>query len=185
MKRILVVRTVVRIVIDAAQNQTFRQGAEEQVLVRVRSGARGNGVHLAVDGPHRILGRALLKGLDVRHLYGRIQCGLLCEQGSIDDVDLVIGVRPAGHKRQCVLASLQSYLDIDAFDKEFILQEQVHVETVHHVNDTTLHGVHSSSQVPCISRGSVDDMNGIHVSVRVLVPHLTRQLHDFGIVAVT
>ena len=50
-KRILDVRTVVRIVIDAAQHQTFRQGADEQVLVRVRSSARGNGVHLAVDGP--------------------------------------------------------------------------------------------------------------------------------------
>ena len=62
-KRILVVRTVVCVVIDAAQNQTFRQGAEEQVLVRVRPRARGNGVHLAVDGPHRILDRALLEGL--------------------------------------------------------------------------------------------------------------------------
>ena len=34
-KRILGVHTVVRVVIDAAQHQTFRQGAEEQVLVRV------------------------------------------------------------------------------------------------------------------------------------------------------
>ena len=59
-KRILVVRTVVRIVIDAALHQTFRQGAEEQVLVRVRPSARGNGVHLAVDGPHRILDLALM-----------------------------------------------------------------------------------------------------------------------------
>ena len=41
-KRILVVRTVVRIVIDAAQHQTVRQDAEEQVLVRVRPSARGN-----------------------------------------------------------------------------------------------------------------------------------------------
>ena len=65
-KRILFVRTVVRIVIDAAQHQTFRQGAEEQVLVRVRSGDRGNGVHLAIDGPHRILDHTLLEGLDVR-----------------------------------------------------------------------------------------------------------------------
>ena len=48
-KRILVVRAVVRVVIDAAQHQTFRQGAEEQVLVRVRPSTRGNGVHLAVD----------------------------------------------------------------------------------------------------------------------------------------
>ena len=45
-KRILIERTVVRIVIDAAQHQTFRQDAEEQVLVRVR---------LTVDGSHRIL----------------------------------------------------------------------------------------------------------------------------------
>ena len=48
-KRILHVRTVVRIIIDAAQHQTFRQDAEEQVLVRVRSSARENGVHLAVE----------------------------------------------------------------------------------------------------------------------------------------
>ena len=41
-KRILGVRTVVRIVIDAAHHQTFRQGIEEQVLVRVRTGARGD-----------------------------------------------------------------------------------------------------------------------------------------------
>ena len=59
-KRILVVRTVVRIVIDAAQHQTFRQSAEEQVLVRVRPSACRNGVHLAFDGSHRILDRALL-----------------------------------------------------------------------------------------------------------------------------
>ena len=59
-KRILVVRTVVRIVIDAAQHHTFRQSAEEQVLVRVRPSACGNGVHLAFDGSHRILDRALL-----------------------------------------------------------------------------------------------------------------------------
>ena len=59
-KRILVVRTVVRIFIDAAQHQTFRQSAEEQVLVRVRMSACGNGVHLAVNGSHRILDRALL-----------------------------------------------------------------------------------------------------------------------------
>ena len=34
-KRILFVRTGVRIVIDVAQHQTFRQGAEEQIFVRV------------------------------------------------------------------------------------------------------------------------------------------------------
>ena len=60
MKRILGVHTVVRIVIDAARHQTFRQSAEEQVLVRVRPSACWNGVHLAVDGPHWILDRALL-----------------------------------------------------------------------------------------------------------------------------
>ena len=48
-KRILVVRAVVGIVIDAAQHQTFRQGTEEQVLVRVRPSASRNGVHLALD----------------------------------------------------------------------------------------------------------------------------------------
>ena len=48
-KRILGVRTIVGIVIDAAQHQTFRQSAEEQVLVRVRPSTRGNGVHLTSD----------------------------------------------------------------------------------------------------------------------------------------
>ena len=60
LKWMLVVRTIVRIVIDAAQHQTFRQDAEEQVLVRVRPSTCGNGVHLAVDGPHRLLDRAFL-----------------------------------------------------------------------------------------------------------------------------
>ena len=38
---------------------------------------------------------------------------------------------------------------------------------------------------PCISRGSVGDLDGIHASGRVLVPQLIRQLRDLGIVAVT
>ena len=100
MKRILVVHAVVRIVIDAAQHQTFRQGTEEQVLVRVRPSARGNGVHLAVDGSHRVLDRALLESIDVRHLYDRIQGGLLCKQGGIDYVYPVIGVAPTSHERK-------------------------------------------------------------------------------------
>ena len=49
-KRVCWVRAVVGVVVDAAQYETFRQGAEEQVLVRVRQSARGNGVHLAFDG---------------------------------------------------------------------------------------------------------------------------------------
>ena len=126
-KRILIERTVVRIVIDAAQHQTFRQDAEEQVLVRVRPSARGNGVHLTVDGSHRILDRALLESLDVSHLYGRIQGGLLCEQGGIDDGDLVIGVDSASHECKRRLTAHQTYLDIDAVDQEFILQKQIHV----------------------------------------------------------
>ena len=79
-----------RTVIDATQHQTFRQGAKKQILVRMRSSARGNGIHLAVDGSHRILDRALLESFDVRHLHGRIQGGLPCKQGGIDDVDSVI-----------------------------------------------------------------------------------------------
>ena len=126
-KRILVVRTVVRIVIDAAQYQMFRQDAEEQVLVRVRPSARGNGVHLTVDGSHRILDRALLESLDVSHLHGRIQSGLLCEQGGIDDGDLVIGVDSTSHECKRRLTAQQTYLDIDAVDQEFILQKQIHV----------------------------------------------------------
>ena len=78
-KRILGVRTVVRIVIDAAQHQTFRQGTEEQVLVRVRPSTCGNRVHLAVNGPHWILERVPLESLDVGHLHGRIKGVLLCK----------------------------------------------------------------------------------------------------------
>ena len=126
-KRILFVRTVVRIDFEAAQHQTFRQGAEEQVLVRARSGARGNGVHLAVDGPHRILDRALPESLDVRHLHGRIQGGLLCKQGGTDVVDSVIEIAHTTHERKSGLTAHQSYFDIDAVDQEFILQKQVHV----------------------------------------------------------
>ena len=126
-KRILIERTVVRIVIDAAQHQTFRQDADEQVLVRVRPSARGNGVHLTVDGSHRILDRALLESLDVGHLHGRIQRGLLCEQGGIDDGDIVIGVDSASHEWKRRLTTHQTYLDIDAVDQEFILQKHIHV----------------------------------------------------------
>ena len=50
-ERVLVVRTVVGVVVDAAQYETFRQVVEEQVLVGVRQSSRGNGVHLAVDRP--------------------------------------------------------------------------------------------------------------------------------------
>ena len=120
-KRILVVRTVVRIVIDAAQHQTFRQGAEEQVLVRVRPSTCWNGVHLTVDGSHRILDRALLESLDVGHLHGRIQGGLLCKQGGIDDIDLVIGDDPASHERKRRITAHLAYLDIDVVDQEFII----------------------------------------------------------------
>ena len=110
--------------------------------MRVLSGARGNVLHIAVDGPHRILDRALLKGLGVRHLHGRIQGGLLYKQvgnydvdlvigvdstsherkqGGNDDVDLVIGVGLTSHGRERGLTAHQSYLDIDAVDQEFIM----------------------------------------------------------------
>ena len=48
-KRVFVVRAVVGVVVDAAKNETFRQRAEEQVLVRVRPSSRRNGVHLDDD----------------------------------------------------------------------------------------------------------------------------------------
>ena len=114
-KRILGVHAVVGIVIDAAQHQTFRQGTEEQVIVRVRSSAGRNGVHLALDGSHRILDRALLQSIDVRHLHGRIQGDLLCKQGGIDYLYFVIVV-PTSHKCKSSLTTHQSYLDVDAVD---------------------------------------------------------------------
>ena len=174
MKRILVVRTVVGIVIDAAQHQTFRQGTEEQVLVCVRPSASRNGVHLALDGSHRILDRALLQNLDVRHLHGRIQGGLLGKQGGIDDLYFIIGVDPTSHECKSRLTTHQSYLDIDAVDEEFILQKENHVETAHHIDHTIPYDVLSSSHEPFVSRGSVGYLDGVHASGRDLVPQLTR-----------
>ena len=93
-----VIRTVVRVVIDSAQHQTFRLCVK--VLVSVRPGSRRNAVGLAVDGTHRKPDRALLEGLDVR-LHGPADFGgLLREQGDVDDVDHVVGVDPAGHERE-------------------------------------------------------------------------------------
>ena len=180
-KRILVLRTVVGIVIDAAQHQTFRQGTEEQVLVRVRPSASRNGVHLALDRSHRILDRALLQSLDVRHLHGRIQGGLLCKQGGVDDLYFVIGVGPTSHEGKSRLTTHQSYLDIDAVDQEFILQKEIHVETAHHIDHATPYDVLSSIHEPFVSRGSVGYLNGVYASGRVLVPQLTRQLRVVGI----
>ena len=56
----------------------------------------------------------------MRHLDGRIQGGLLCKQGGIDDVDPVIGIGPTSHERIRRLTAHQSYLDIDAVGQEFI-----------------------------------------------------------------
>ena len=180
-KRILVVRTVVGIVIDAAQHQTFRQGTEEQVLVRVRPSASRNGVHLALDRSHRILDRALLQSIDVRHLHGRIQGGLLCKQGGVDDLYFVIGVGPTSHECKSRLTTHQSYLDIDAVDQEFILQKEIHVETAHHIDHATPYDGLSSIHEPFVSRGSVGYLDGVYASGRVLVPQLTRQLRVLGI----
>ena len=179
-KRILGVHAVVGIVIDA-QHQTFRQGTEEQVLVRVRPSASRNGVHLALDGSHRILDRALLQSLDVRHLHGRIQGGLHCKQGGIDDLYFVIRVEPTSHECKSRLTTNQSYLDIDAVDQEFILQKEIHVETAHRIDQATPYDVLSSSHEPFVSRGSVGYLDGVHASGRVLVPQLTRQLRVLGI----
>ena len=40
----------------------------------------------------------------MRHLHGRIQGSLLCEQGGVDDLDLVIWVGPSGHECQRILS---------------------------------------------------------------------------------
>ena len=95
--------------------------------MRVRPSTRRNGIHLAVNGPHRILDCALLENLDVCHLHGGIDCGLLGKQGGIDDVYPVIGVVSTSHERKRSLTAHQSYLDIDVVDQEFILQKHIHV----------------------------------------------------------
>ena len=126
-ERILNLQTVVHVVVDAAQHQAFRQGTEEQDLVRVRVGSCGYGIELAVDGTHRIIDRAFLQSLDVRHLYGRVLGIFLREQGAIDNTDPVLRIQTTSHEGERVLVSHQSYLDIDTVDQETILQEQVHV----------------------------------------------------------
>ena len=181
MKGILGVRAVVGIVIDAAQHQMFRQGTEEQVLVRVRASAGRNVVHLALDGSHRILDPALLQSLDVCYLHSGIQGDLLCKQGGIDYLYLVIGVDPTSHECKSKFTTHQSDLDIDAVDEEFILQEEVHVETAHHIDNKAPQDGISSSHEPFVSCGSVGYLDGVHASGRVLVPQLTRQLCVLGI----
>ena len=103
----------------------------------------------------------------MRHLHGRIQGGLLCKHGGIDDVYPVIGDEPTSHERKRSLTAHQSYLDIDAVDQEFILQKKIHVETAHQVDHSTPYDVRSSSHEPF-----VDYLDGIHVSGRILVPQL-------------
>ena len=115
------------------------------------------------------------------HLHGRIQGGLLCKQGGIDDLYFVIGVEPTSHECKSRLTTHQSYLDIDAVDQEFILQKEIHVETAHHIDHATPYDVFSSSHEPFVSRGSVGYLDGVHASGRVLVPQLTRQLRVLGI----
>ena len=70
-------------------------------------------------------------------MSGRIQGGLLCKQGGIDDVYFVIGVDPTREERKSRLTTHQSYLDIDAVDEEFILQKEIHVETAYHIDEST------------------------------------------------
>ena len=118
----------------------------------MRPSASRNGVHLALDRSHRILDRALLQSLDVRHLHGRIQGGLLCKQGGIDYLYFVI-VGPTSHECKSRLTTNQSYLDIDAVDQEFILQKEIHVETAHHIDQTTPQDVLSSSHEPSLAAG--------------------------------
>ena len=65
----------------------------------------------------------------MRHLHGRIQGGLLCKQGGIDDDYPVIGVVPTSHERKSRLTANQSYLDIDAVDQEFILLKEIHIRS--------------------------------------------------------
>ena len=115
------------------------------------------------------------------HLHSRIQGGLLCKQGGIDDLYFVIGVEPTSHECKNRLTTHQSYLDIDAVDQEFILHKEIHVETAHHIDHATPYDVLSSSHEPFVSRGSVGYLDGVHASGRVLVPQLTRQLRVHGV----
>ena len=147
-KQILVVRTVVRIVIDAAQHQTFRHGAEKQVLVRVRSGACGNGVHLVVDGPHRTV--------------RRIQGGLLCEQGGIDDVDLFT-VPPLRTAKSTAMSANAFLLRTSRVLTSTPLLKNLSCRNRSMwrrpiMSTTTPNNVSSSSHEPCISRASVGDL---------------------------
>ncbi len=67
-KRVLGVRTVARVVVDAAQHQSGYRGRGSRACVR--PGSTRDGIDFVVDGTHRILDRALLERFDVRHLHG-------------------------------------------------------------------------------------------------------------------
>ena len=59
------------------------------------------------------------------------------------------------------------------------------MEAAHHVDDATPVDVRSLSHEPRIGCVPVSDLDGIHVSGRVLVPQLIQQLRGLGIGAVT
>ena len=108
---------------------------EVNVAPDVSAGCRGTGSRAcATERPEwstpysrQIASDTLLESLDASHLHGRIQGGFLCEQGGIDDGDLLIGVDSASHECKRRLTAHQTYLYIDAVDQEFILQKQIHV----------------------------------------------------------
>ena len=59
------------------------------------------------------------------------------------------------------------------------------METIHQVDDATPDDRVPSTHEPCIGCRPVGNLDGVHLRGRVLVPQLTRQVRDLGIVTVT
>ena len=112
------------------------------------------------------------------HLHGGIEGGLLDEQGGVDDGNLVL-VGSSRHQRKRVLATQQSYFDVDAVDQKFILQKQIHVETTHHVDHATAgYVISSSSRVG--RRGHERTVQGdVDLTPQRMQPVVNRS-HGFG-----
>ncbi|MEG7521581.1 MAG: hypothetical protein M3H12_00545 [Chromatiales bacterium] len=126
----------------------------------------------------------LIGGLFMCAICTGVPCSILCEQGGVSDIALVIEVASTGHERERVLPTCQSYNGLDAVDYDFILEEKVHVETTHYVDNATPHNISSSSHEARVGRVSGVDFDGLDAIGRVLLPQLISQLLRLSIVTV-
>ena len=112
-----IVIAIVGVVVDAPQDESFRQRPEEQIIVRVRHCTLWNGEDLAVHGSYRILGCPFSQGFYESHLNS-----LAREQHCVYYLHLVVGVLTIGHQREGVFATYEPYLDTDSVEKKSVLE---------------------------------------------------------------